>query len=61
MPIDELIPSGPVEIGIRLPHDVIGRSVKSLVAGTTLRLSLSGGWARVTVPEVLDHEVLVIE
>jgi hypothetical protein len=60
-PIDELIPSGIVKIGVRLPSGVAGRSVRMLVAGKSLSPKVAGGWINVEVPSVLDHEVLVIE
>jgi hypothetical protein len=32
-----------------------------LVAGRTASHELANGWARITIPSLLDHEVLVIE
>ena len=63
MPItdDDLVPSGPLKFGIRLPAGVGGHSGRLLVGGKSATPVLSGGWARVVVPSVLDHEVLVIE
>jgi hypothetical protein len=63
MPVtdDDLIPSEPLKAGIRLPAGVAGRSVRMLVAGKVATPVLSSGWARVVIPTVLDHEVLVIE
>lgn len=62
MPIDELIPVGPLQIRIRLPRDVRGRSVKMLVSGNASAPPvLADGWATLNIPPVLDHEVLVIE
>jgi hypothetical protein len=61
MPIDELIPVGPLKIGIQLPESVRGRSVKMLVANKVVAPSRDRNWVRVDIPSVLDHEVLVIE
>jgi hypothetical protein len=61
IPIDELIPVGPLDIGVHLPKNVQGRTVKMLVASTTVTPSLDQDWVRVNIPSVLDHEVLVIE
>jgi hypothetical protein len=61
MPIDELIPVGPVEVGIHLPDGLRGNSVKMMVSNTVMRPALDQGWIKVTIPAVLDHEVLVID
>ena len=63
MPIadDDLVPAGPLKFGVRLPGGVHGRGVRMLVANKTATPVLANGWARVTIPSVLDHEVLVIE
>jgi hypothetical protein len=61
MPIDELIPMGPIKVGIQLPEGVRGRSVKMLAANKVVAPSRDRNWVRVEIPSVLDHEVLVIE
>lgn len=63
MPVtdDDLVPVGPLKFGIRLPEGVRGRSVRMLVANKSATPVLASGWARTTIPSVLDHEVLVIE
>jgi hypothetical protein len=61
MPIDELIPVGPIKVGVHLPDSVPGRSVKMLVANTVITLSRDRNWVRIQIPSVLDHEVLMIE
>jgi hypothetical protein len=61
MPIDELIPVGPVKVRVRLPAGVRGDRVKMLVAGASTGALVENGWAKVEVASVLDHEVLVIE
>jgi len=61
MPIDELIPVGPLKFAVKLPEGVRGRGAKLLVSNRSAACAVSQGWARVEVPPVLDHEVLVIE
>jgi len=63
MPVsdDDLIPSEALKLGVRLPEGVRGRSARMLVSGKGVATTRSGEWARVVVPPVLDHEVLVIE
>ncbi len=63
MPVadEDLIPAGPLQVSVRLPASVRGKSVRLLVAGGTARGTQANGWTRVTVPSVLDHEVLLIE
>jgi hypothetical protein len=63
MPVtdDDLVPAGPLKVGVRLPGGVRGRSVRMLVASKSATPVLASGWAWVTIPSVLDHEVLVIE
>lgn len=63
MPVtdDDLVPSEPLKLGIRLPVGVGGRSARMLVSGKGATPALSNGWARLVIPSVLDHEVLVIE
>lgn len=60
-PIDELIPVGPLAVGVRLPDGVRGESVTRLVAGSTGPCAVKNGWANIEISSVLDHEVLVIE
>jgi hypothetical protein len=63
MPVsdEDMVPSGALQFGVRLPSGVRGHTVRMLVSGKTGAVAVSGGWARVTIPSVLDHEVLVIE
>jgi hypothetical protein len=63
MPVadDDLVPVGPLKFGVRLPRGVQGRTVRMLVSGRAAVPVLANGWARITIPSVLDHEVLVIE
>jgi hypothetical protein len=59
-PIDELIPIGPLQVKVKLPADVKGRTAQLLVAGRTTPASTAQGWATLDVKSILDHEVVVI-
>jgi hypothetical protein len=61
MPIDDLVPSGPLKFQLRLPRDVRAHHVKFLVANTTGTPAISDDWATVNIPSVTGHEVLVFE
>jgi hypothetical protein len=63
MPVtdEDLVPIGPLKFAVRLPPGVRARGVRLLVSKSTLTPVVADGWARVTIPSVLDHEVLVIE
>ena len=61
MPIDELIPSGPLEVSLQLPNDVRGRTGRMLVSNNSFTPSVASGWATANISSVLDHEVIVIE
>ncbi|HEU0106096.1 MAG TPA: hypothetical protein VFT38_07990 [Vicinamibacteria bacterium] len=60
-PVDELLPVGPVRVGVRLPPDVSGRALRLLVSGRTPALEVRDGWARFPLESISDHEVAVIE
>jgi hypothetical protein len=59
-PLDELIPVGPLRVGVRLPAEVAGTSLRLLVSGRPTPVTAEGGWARFEVAALLDHEVAVI-
>ena len=59
-PIDELIPIGPLQIKVKLPDDVKGRSAQFLVSGGRKPVGVKDGWATIDVKSVSDHEVVVI-
>lgn len=59
-PVEELIPVGPLNVGVRLPREVNGKSARLLVSGGEKRMSAEGAFGVVEIPSVTDHEVLVI-
>jgi len=60
-PLRELIPVGPQKVKIRLPEGNKPRKVQLLVAATTAAAEERGGALYLTVPAVLDHEVIAID
>ena len=59
-PIREPVAVGPHVVRVRLTGERAGR-VRLLVAGTILQPRRSGEWIEVTVPSILEHEVVAIE
>jgi hypothetical protein len=60
-PVRELIPIGPQTVKLRLPEGTRAREVRLLAAGTTLPAERAGNFLTVTVPSILDHEVVAID
>lgn len=62
-PVHELLLAGPFEIRARLPEGltVSGEEAKCLVSGRRLPVQVSDGWVTTTLPDILDHEVVVFE
>jgi hypothetical protein len=59
-PVDEWIPVGPIKISVAPLPGRRPRRVQPLVGRSKLSFSFEGGKAEVTLPLLLDHEVLVI-
>lgn len=59
-PLDELIAIGPLKVRVKLPHDVLGKNIKTLVSNQKTLSSFSAGWIQFTVDRILDHECVVI-
>jgi hypothetical protein len=59
-PVEELIPVGPVHVGIKLSGGAGGRSVRSLVSSQELAATVTDGWVRFDIASIADHEVLVV-
>ena len=60
-PYRELIPSPPQVVRVKLPPGVVPRKVHLLAAASTPQTNISNGWLELTVPTVLDHEVVAID
>jgi hypothetical protein len=59
-PVHELIPVGPFSVSVRLPADLGGSTVRSLVRDGPRGAVVDGGWIRFSVEPIADHDVLVI-
>lgn len=60
-PYRELLSSGPQEVTIRPPPGALVRGVRLLVAGQSPPFREAGGTLTLTVPSVLDHEVVAVD
>ena len=60
-PIREFIPLPAQELTVRLPEGHKARQVKLLVAGQSPRVRETAGEVHLTVPSILDHEVVAID
>jgi hypothetical protein len=62
MPVEELIPVGPLTVKVKLPKGVAAkRLLLSVAGGAATPLRRQGVWAEFEVKTVLDHEVAVLE
>jgi hypothetical protein len=59
-PVREPVAVGPQVVRVRLAGERAGR-VRLLVAGAIVQPRRSGEWIEVTVPSLLEHEVVAIE
>lgn len=59
-PLDELIPIGPIQVRVKAPEDVHGRTSQFLVSDAKPTISMQQGWIAFEVKSILDHEVVVI-
>jgi hypothetical protein len=60
-PIRAFIAVGAQRIRLRLPEGRPVRGMKLLVSGQPVAHRLEGGWLDVTVPSILDHEVVAVD
>jgi hypothetical protein len=60
-PIREFLPVGEQRVRLRLPAGLKVRGVRLLVAGTTPVFREAAGTLEVTVPSILDHEVVAVD
>jgi hypothetical protein len=60
-PVRELLPVGEQVVRLRLPEGRRPRAVRLLAAGRTLKPVVDEGRLVVTVPSVLDHEVVAVD
>jgi hypothetical protein len=60
-PVRELIPVGEQRVRVRLPDGTRAKKVRLLATAKTAHAERSGPYLSVTVPSVLDHEVVAID
>ena len=60
-PIRELMPVGEQKVRVRLPAGKRAKKVQLLAAGRVPRVQESAGAITLTVPSILDHEVVAID
>ncbi len=59
-PAEEFIPVGPLDVGIKLPPDILHPVADALVGPKVTNLTVADNWVRFTVATVVDHEVIVV-
>jgi len=60
-PLREFLPLPAQGVSIRLPEGQKSRGVKLLVSGQIPHVQQSKGQIRLTIPSILDHEVVAID
>ena len=60
-PVRELIPISEQKLRVRLPDGTRAKRVRLLAAEKSPRVERSGQYLSVTVPSILDHEVVAID
>ncbi len=60
-PVHELIPVGPLTVGVRPPQGVQPKRLKTLVSQENRAAAAQNGWVRFELKPILDHEVVILE
>ena len=60
-PLRELLPTGRLQVRLRLPGGKPAREVRCLVDGGTPAWQQDGDWLSLTLALVLDHEVIAVD
>jgi len=60
-PFRELIPVTQQKVQVMLPEGAKPRKVRLLAAGTSPRLERDGRLLKLTIPSILDHEIIAID
>jgi hypothetical protein len=60
-PFKSFIPVGEQKVSIRLPENTSPKAVRLLVCGLEPQSEMSGSEVSLTVPSILDHEVVAID
>jgi hypothetical protein len=59
-PIDELMPIGPLDVGMKLPAGVRARTARLTVSAGTVPVKTNHGWVEFGIKSILDHEMVVV-
>jgi hypothetical protein len=60
-PIRGLIPLGEQQVRLRLPGTARAKNIRLLAADKVLRAEQTGQYLSITVPAILDHEVVAVD
>ncbi|MGD0776178.1 MAG: alpha-amylase family protein [Candidatus Solibacter sp.] len=60
-PLREFLPTPPQNVSVRLPDGAKAKKVHLLVSGVTPRVRESSGSISLTIPSIVDHEVIAID
>lgn len=60
-PYRELIPVGEQKVRLLLPNGLKAKSVRLLAADKSVAHRVENGWLHVSVPSVLDHEIVAVD
>jgi hypothetical protein len=60
-PVRELIPLGEQKVRLRLPEGGKPRQVRLLAADKRVRAERTGGYLKIVVPSILDHEIVAVD
>ena len=60
-PLREFLPTPPQNVSVRLPEGAKAKKVQLLASGQTPRVQESNGTVSLTIPSIVDHEVIAID
>ncbi len=60
-PVEELVPMGPLTVGVRLPEGIRGEDVHLTVADRRPTPARKNGWIEFRIESIADHEVAVLD
>jgi Hypothetical glycosyl hydrolase 6/Beta-galactosidase trimerisation domain len=60
-PLREFLPTPPQNVSVRLPEGAKAKKVQLLASGQTPRVQVSNGTVSLTIPSIVDHEVIAID
>ena len=60
-PLREFLPTPPQTVSVRLPAGAKAKKVQLLASGVTPRVQEANGSVTLTIPSIMDHEVIAID